>query len=236
MVDLKQGDCLELMKDIPDKSVDLILTDPPYGINYQSNWRPKGQQFSKIKNDNKPFTDFINLIPRLMKSNGGVFVFTKWNVQQPFVDIMKDNGLNPQNILIWDKVNHGMGDLKRSFGNRYESIIFHSNKDFRFAGKRPTDIIRYTRVSGNKMIHPNEKPVDLLEYLVQVTTSENATVLDCFMGSGSTGAACVNTNRNFIGFELDEHYFEIAKKRIEEAQTALSSRVCMNQFAEAKQL
>lgn len=217
VIDLKQGDCLELMKDIPDNSIDLILCDPPYGISYQSQRRPKEQRFSKIKNDNKPFTEFIHLIPRLIKPTGGVFVFTKWNVQQHFVDTMKGNGLNPQNILIWDKVIHGMGDLKRSFGNRYESIIFHSNKDFRFVGKRPTDIIKYTRVPSGKMIHPNEKPIGLLEYLIQATSRENATVLDCFMGSGSTGVACVNTNRNFIGIEIDEHYFNIARERINNA-------------------
>ena len=130
---------------------------------------------------------------------------------------MTVHGLKPRNVLIWDKVIHGMGDLKRSFGNRYESIIFHSNKDFRFVGKRPTDIIRFTRVSSDKLLHPNEKPVSLLEYLIKISTNENATILDCFMGSGTTGVACVNTDRNFIGIELDDHYFEVAKERIDKA-------------------
>lgn len=130
---------------------------------------------------------------------------------------MKNNGLNPQNVLIWDKVIHGMGDLKRSFGNRYESIVFHANKDFRFNGKRPTDIMRFNRVPASKLIHPNEKPIELLEYLIKCTTHENATILDCCAGSGSTGIACINTNRNFIGMELDDNYYEIAKNRIEEA-------------------
>ena len=216
-IDLMQGDCLELMKNIPDKSVDMVLCDPPYGIGYQSAWKPKEQRFSKIINDEKPFVNFIEQLPRIIKPNGGVFIFTKWSVQQRFIDEMTAHGLKPQNVLIWDKVIHGMGDLKRSFGNRYESIIFHANKDFRFVEKRPTDIIRFTRVSSDKLIHPNEKPVNLLEYLIKTSTCENATILDCFMGSGSTGVACVNTNRNFIGIELDENYFNIAQKRINQA-------------------
>lgn len=137
---------------------------------------------------------------------------------------MTAHGLKPQNVLIWDKVIHGMGDLKRSFGNRYESIIFHASKDFRFVEKRPTDIIRFTRVLSDKLIHPNEKPVNLLEYLIKTSTCENATILDCFMGSGSTGVACVNTNRDFIGIELDDHYFEVATGRINQAQLSKSSQ------------
>ena len=87
----------------------------------------------------------------------------------------------------------------------------------------PSDVLSFEN-SKYKSLHPTQKPVPLLEYLIRTYTNEGETVLDNCMGSGSTGVACVNTNRNFIGFELDEHYFEIAKKRIEEAQTALSSR------------
>ena len=107
-----------------------------------------------------------------------------------------------------------MGDLKKAFGGRYESIIWIPNDDFKFKNRRPQDLISVPRVPPCKLIHPNEKPVELLEFLIKKTTSQNATVLDCFMGSGSTGVACVNTNRNFIGMELDEHYFEVAKNRI----------------------
>ena len=133
-----------------------------------------------------------------------------------FIDEFIRNGLKPKNVLIWDKKSHSMGDLKKAFGGRYESIIWIPNDDFKFKNRRPQDLISVPRVPPCKLIHPNEKPVELLEFLIKKTTSQNATVLDCFMGSGSTGVACVNTNRNFIGMELDEHYFEIAKKRINE--------------------
>ena len=94
--------------------------------------------------------------------------------------------------------------------------------DFKFKNGRPQDLISVPRVPPCKLIHPNEKPVELLEFLIKKTTSQNATVCDCFMGSGSTGVACINTNRKFIGIELDEKYYKIAEERINSAikQTA----------------
>ena len=216
---LLQGDCLELLKDIPDGSVDMVLTDPPYGIDYQSQWKKnKSEWMPKIKNDKRPFIDFIPLIKRVLTPTGCVMVFTRWDVQQKFIDEMNGNGLKVKNVLIWDKEIHGMGDLKHSFASRYESIIFSSEKGFLFNGKRPQDIIKFRRVLPNELKHPNEKPVGLLEWLVSKCTRQNETVFDPFMGSGSTGVACVNTGRNFIGMEFDPGYFEMAKRRIEEAQ------------------
>lgn len=212
------GDCLTLLDKLPDKSVSAVLCDPPYGIDYQSSWIvDKAKRKPKIKNDKAPFVSFIPHLNRIVKDDGCVFVFTRWDVQQQFVDMMNDSGLKVRNILIWDKVVHGMGDLKRAYGSRYESIIFASGKDFRFVEKRPQDIIRVQRVKPAELIHPNEKPISLLETLIQQAVPKGGTVLDCFMGSGSTGVACMNTNRRFIGMELDQNYFDIATKRITEA-------------------
>ncbi|WII94722.1 site-specific DNA-methyltransferase [Moraxella haemolytica] len=212
-IDLHQGDCLDILKQIPDGSVDMVLTDPPYGINYQSSHRYKVKKFDKILNDETPFTQFIAHLPRLLSKDGCGMIFTRWDKQQIFIDELKSLGINPKNIIIWDKVAHGMGDLKRAFGSRYESIIFYCNHGFRFNGKRPTDIVRFNRIGGS-LIHPNQKPIELLQYLIEKYTRPNATILDCFMGSGSTGVACVGTGRNFIGIELDDHYFSVAKNRI----------------------
>lgn len=212
---LFNGDCLDILNNIPDKSVSLLLTDPPYGIDFQSqrkknksNWKPK------ILNDKKPFTDFIPLVLPKISDNGGGYIFTRWDVQQQFIDKMLENNTKPKNILIWDKVVHGMGDLKRAYGSRYESIIWYANKKFSFPNKRPTDILRYQRVNANKLVHPNEKPIELLEELIKNSTNENDIVLDLFMGSGSTCVACKNTNRKYIGIELDKKYFDIAVERI----------------------
>ena len=223
MIELYQGDCLEVLKNLPENSIGLLLTDPPYGIDFQSRYcNDKTKRTPKILNDKKPFTDFIPLIKSKIAKTGGILCFTRWDVQQIFIDEFIRNGLKPKSVLIWDKKSNGMGNLKKQFGSRYESIIWIPNDDFKFKSGRPQDLISVPRVPPYKLIHPNEKPVELLEFLIEKTTSQNATVLDCFMGSGATGVACINTNRNFIGMELDEKYYKIAEERINSAikQTA----------------
>jgi site-specific DNA-methyltransferase (adenine-specific) len=170
-INLFQGDCLELLKNVPAHSVDTVLTDPPYGIDFQSMRKTdKAKRFPKIQNDKSPFTDFIPHLKRVLKDTGCVLIFSRWDVQQKFIEIMNENELQVKNVLIWDKKVHGMGDLKRSFGSRYESIIFHSEKNFCFPGKRPQDIFQENRVPPNKLTHPNEKPVGLLEKIINCTT------------------------------------------------------------------
>lgn len=210
---LYNGDCLEILKEIPDNSIDLVLTDPPYGIDYQSSMS-KRNGFQKILNDKEPFIDFIKEIPRVLKNDGCMFIFTRWDVQNDFIVEMEKNNLKVKNIIIWDKVMHSMGDLFTAYGSRYESILFHSEKNFRFVNKRPADIIKQKRVDAKLLVHPNEKPVELLKTLLLQTTNENDTVLDCFMGSGTTGVACEKLKRKFIGIEIDEKYYKIAQDRI----------------------
>lgn len=214
MVDLRLGDCLELMKDIPDGSVDLVLTDPPYGMNFQSNYREK--KYSKIENDTcLDWLDaFLQECWRVLKPNSAIYLFCSWHK----VDVFKkaaEKLFKIKNILIWEKNNTSMGDLKGSYSPKYEMIIFAHKGRRVLNGFRYPDVLTAKR-TGNKL-HPTQKPVELLEIFVNSSSNDGETVLDTFMGSGSTGVACVNTNRNFIGIELDEGYFEIAKRRIEAA-------------------
>jgi site-specific DNA-methyltransferase (adenine-specific) len=157
---------LELIQQVHDKSIDVCITDLPYGIDYQSSWNGKQKHFDKIANDKRPFVDFIKYLPRVMKDTGAIYLFTRWDVQQPVIDELQANGMRVKNVLIWDKGNHSMGDLKSSYGSRYESIVFAPMKDFKFQGKRPVDIISVPRVPADKMVHPNEKPVNLLRRLI----------------------------------------------------------------------
>ena len=219
------GDCLEWLGTLPAGSVDLVLADIPYGIDFQSNRRKdKDARLPKILNDKQPFTSCISHFKPLLKPSGGVLLFTRWDVQKPLTDEMTANSMPVKSVIVWDKVVHGMGDLKRAYGSRYESILWAPMREFRFPGKRPTDIIRCMRVPAGRMLHPNEKPVELLETLIEQTTIPGATVLDFCMGSGSTGVACVKTGRRFIGIELDERYFSIAKRRISETQNVLDGK------------
>ena len=234
MIDIKKGDCLELMKDIPDKSIDMILCDLPYGTT-------KNKWDSVI-----PLNKLWEQYERMIKDNGAIVLFSQMPFSAELVHSnlklfkyewiwQKDNGtgfLNAkkmplkihENILVFYKklplYNPQMrtgfkpykckqGRHSTNYGAYEQGHITESNGE-----RYPIDIIKFKKDSG---LHPTQKPVELLEYLIKTYTNENETVLDNCMGSGSTGVACINTNRNFIGYELDEKYFEIAEKRINEA-------------------
>ena len=219
MIDLRQGDCLEIMKDIPDESIDLVVTDPPYLINYKTNYRKdKTHRFTKeIIGENSPevISKAIKEFYRVMKNDTALYIFCSPDK----IDFFKkevEKYFKIKNIIIWKKNNWTAGDLYAQFGKQYEMIILANKGRAKFNGKRISDIWEFDKVVGKKQLHQNQKPVNLLEQCILKHTNENDTVLDAFMGSGSTGVACINTNRNFIGIELDEEYFNIAKKRIEE--------------------
>lgn len=235
MIDIKQGDCLELMKDIPDKSVDMVLCDLPYGTT-RNKWdsviplNKLWEQYERIIKDNGAIVLFSQMpfSAELVHSNLKLFKY-EWIWQ-------KDNGtgfLNAkkmplkihENILVFYKklplYNPQMrigfkpykckqGRHSTNYGAYEQGHITESNGE-----RYPIDIIKFKKDAG---LHPTQKPVELLEYLIKTYTNENETVLDNCMGSGSTGVACVNTNRNFIGYELDEKYFEVAERRINEQQ------------------
>lgn len=214
---LIHGDCLEEMKKIPDGSVDAIITDPPYGIDYQSAWRTDKTQWKpKIANDKEPFTAWTDEAFRILKQGGALLCFTRWDTEQAFREALTKSAFKCKQQIIWDKVVHGMGDLRGDFASQHENIIFAVKGRFTFKGKRPKSIFRVQRVTPTELLHPNEKPIELLENLVLPITIEGNIVLDMFLGSGVTGIACKNLNRDFIGIELDKEYFEIAKKRIME--------------------
>ena len=210
-----QGDCLEVMKGIPDKSIDSIIVDPPYGIDFQSARRTDKTQWKpKIINDKTPFTAWTDEAFRILKDDSGLLCFTRWDTEQQFRDALTKSGFKCKQQIIWDKVVHGMGDLKGDFASQHENIIFATKGRFIFKGKRPKSIFRFQRVTSDKLVHPNEKPIELLEALVNAITIENDLVLDCFAGTGTTGVACKNLNRNYILIEQDENYCKIANSRL----------------------
>ena len=235
------GDCLEIMKEIPDKSLDMILCDLPYS-------QTKNQWDTII-----PFDRLWEQYNRIIKDNGAIVLFANGMFT---ADLMKSNQKNWKYNLVWNKVlTSGFLNANRMPLRQHEDIcVFYKkqptyNPQYWYStpyetkerkrkneieglrggsaanictatvsedGKRyPLSIIKMSR-DGNR-IHPTQKPIALLEYLIRTYTKEGETVLDFTMGSGSTGVACVNTNRRFIGIELDECYFNIAKERIEKA-------------------
>lgn len=200
---------------MPDESVDAIITDPPYGINYHT----KGTGAS-IKNDKSPFIWFLYDAFRVLKSGdsgrGSLICFTRWDVEQTFIDAMKLAGFQVKSEVIWDKVMHGMGGCKAQFAPTHENVVFAVKGKFSFPGKRPRDVVTYHKLASGEMIHPTEKPVGLLTSLVNAVTKPGDLILDPFAGSGSTLVAAKKSGRRFIGVELDDEYYEKARRRIEE--------------------
>lgn len=214
------------MRAVPDKSVDLIVTDPPYGISYASaRIKDKSKRLGGILNDDRPFIDFIPDAIRILKPSGAMYIFTRWDVQQTFIDAVRNTGHEVKSVCIWDKGTHGMGDLKASYGNRYESILFIPGSRFEFPGRRPQDIITCSKVPPKALMHPNEKPVALIEKLICDASMPGAVVVDPFMGNGTTAVACMRTGRSFVGFELDERYHAIALSRIADESNAMRGDV-----------
>ena len=306
-INLMKGDCLELMKDIPDGSVDLVLTDPPYAVS----WGNKNRNFADLsqKEDSKswdkmlPTNQMFQEITRVLRQNGKCILFS----QEPYTshlvtnqirnlpfsyraiwykntkgnhlmaktamlnlfedicvfqkrydaDISKQHPL--RNYFAEEKAKSGLStsDFNRLLGNKMASHYFTNGIQFLVpteidykklqatgffqkpyeevdeiarkhkesqksvfnlwrGGKSKSNVLEYAK--DNDGYHPTQKPVKLLEDLIQTYSNEGNTVLDFTMGSGSTGVACINTNRNFIGIELDKGYFNIAKQRIEEAK------------------
>ena len=214
---LYQGDCLEVMGGIEDKSVDLIVTDPPYLMDYQSNRRKKEDRFDKIKNDKGNYMliqDYLEECHRIMKDNTAIYCFCSWHN----IDFFKnefEKYFKLKNILVWNKNNHGTGDLKGSYAPKHEFILFGHKGRTLLREKRIADVIDCPKISSNKLTHPTEKPQDLLEIFIRQSSDVGSIIFDGFMGTGSCGIAAKKLNRKFVGIELDEKYFNIAKDRIE---------------------
>lgn len=222
MVDLRHGDCLEIMKSMPDKSVDLVLTDPPYGMNYQSARRIATPKFEKISNDLDIdwFPTFAEQCFRVMKDDSHIYLFCNDYYISDFRRGLELFGFTAKRTLVWVKNNHTSGDLFGDYGNKTEFITYAQKGRRHLNGKRNTNVLEFDRVS--KLEHPTQKPVDINEFLLSKSSVIGDTVFDPFMGSGTTGVACKNLNRNFIGIEKDDKYFEIAKKRIESVELKLA--------------
>ena len=211
-------DCLEGMKRIPDESVDLVVTDPPYLINYKTSHRKnKNHRFNKpILNDNNPevISEYIKECYRIMKENTALYMFCSFDK----VDFFKqelEKYFNIKNMIIWVKNNHTAGDLKAQFGKKYELLFLVNKGRALFNGKRLTDVWNFNRIVGKKQIHKNQKPIELIERCILKHSKDGDVVFDGFMGSGTTAIACLNTNRKYIGFELDETYHKLSLERIE---------------------
>lgn len=225
-------DCIEGMNDLEDESVDLVVTDPPYGIDFTSNSRVSSELNTTkgILNDGRDNIAFLErvavLLYKKMKHDTHLYWFTRWDKLPEQIPMLQSCGFNVKNTIIWIKNNWSMGDLKGAYAGQYECIIFcHKGKrDLNTVhGKtRHSDTLNYDRVASGGLLHSHEKPVPLIDFLIKKSSSEGDLVLDPFMGSGTTAVACHESGRNFTGFELSEVNFKVAQKRISETMAQSS--------------
>lgn len=188
--------------------IDLVFTDPPYGVEYQSNMRTKTQKFDMLKNDDA-FLDIAPVIEATTK--GWVFVWTSWKVQHKWIDLFESFGY-PSNIVIWHKPGGGIGDLKKTFSSDYEvALVWHRGAEL--CGKRIGSVWKIAKDGASTYVHPTQKPVELSEEAIDKTTKNGASVLDLFGGSGSTLIGCEKTNRKAYIMELDPKYCDVIINR-----------------------
>ena len=247
MIDLRLGDCLEVMKDIPDSSVDAIITDPPYGttackwdsvIPFDLMW----EQLNRIIKPNgaivlfgsEPFSSALRMsnIKKYKydwfwkKTKAGNFQVTKYQPLK-YIEIISVFSIGKHNYypILREAPKATQSRYKYSFNSNKHKLKHMSSGKFKHSFKNgkdkinPTSIIEFA--NERKTTHPTQKPILLMEYLIKTYTNENETVLDFTMGSGSTGVAAKNLNRNFIGIEQDQKYFNIAEQRIKETEYKL---------------
>lgn len=188
--------------------IDLVFTDPPYGVEYQSNMRTKTQKFDMLKNDDE-FLDIAPVIDATTK--GWVFVWTSWKVQHKWIDLFESFGY-PSNIVIWHKPGGGIGDLKKTFASDYEvALVWHRGAEL--CGKRIGSVWKVAKDGASTYVHPTQKPVELSEEAIDKTTKNGAAVLDLFGGSGSTLIGCEKTNSKAYLMELDPKYCDVIINR-----------------------
>lgn len=195
------------------------MTDPPYGIAYESGMQRGANRrlLHGIRNDRAPYIWWLPFAADALREGGCLLCFTRWDVQDTFMRAIALAGLTVRSCVVWDKGSHGMGDLRRAFAPSHETAVFATKGGFEFPGRRPRDVVSVPKVGSGKLVHPNEKPVDLMAELVSDVCAPGSTVLDPFMGSGSTGVACARAGMRFVGIEMDPDYYALAEGRISEA-------------------
>lgn len=229
MLDLRLGDCLEVMKDIPSNSIDLVVTDCPYRIvqggctkgayNNKNNKNDIANMKSGKLFDNNDieFKEWLPDLYRVLKKGTHCYIMINARNLKELQQEAEKVGFIYQNLLVWKKNN---ATPNRYYLNSCEFILMLRKGKARNINNMGTkNILEIPNIIGDKK-HPTEKPIELMKVLIENSSNNNDNVLDPFMGSGSTGVACKELNRNFIGIEIDETYFNIAKKRIEEDKTA----------------
>ena len=218
MIELHHGDCLEVMKSIPDNSIDAIITDPPYNISQKNNFHTMNRAGIDFGEWDKEFDlfSYIDEVSRILNKNGSFIVFNAWRNLGDIARYAESKGFDTKDMIRLEKTNPMPRNRDRRYITDYECAIWFVKHNAKWTFNRQSKTYERPKYVGSieTKLHPTQKNLGLMEWLILIHSNENNTILDPFMGSGTTGVACKNLNRNFIGIELDEKYFNIAKERI----------------------
>jgi DNA modification methylase len=200
------------------QKADMVFTDPPYGVSYQSNMRTKTEKFDVLENDNVFTTEWINNLP--LFSKGFVFVWTSWKVLKQWIEFCEPIG-ELSNIIVWDKGGGGIGDLKKTFSTDFEvALVYHRGAEIK--GKRLGSVWSIGKDVSTKYLHPTQKPIELAAMAIENITNQNELVLDLFLGSGSTMVASHQLKRKCYGMELDPKYCQVIIDRMKKLDPTLT--------------
>jgi len=203
-----QEDCIRFLRTLPDNCIDLIITDPPYGDNVAYGWHNK-----KIRNNENPLMCCQALAEcyRILRKNSSLYVFTNWK-NYPFLIefVIRYTKFKIRHLIVWKKHNFGFGWV---FRHQYELILVLEKGKPAYNLKNFSDVQTCNHINHNKENHPHEKPIDLIERMIEHSSKKKDLILDPFCGSGSVCVACKKSNRNFIGVEIEGKYVNMARKR-----------------------
>ena len=224
MIKLYNDDCIKKFATMPRNKVDAIITDPPYNISRDNNFKTMGRTGIDFGEWDKDFdlTDWIKYCEPVLKKGGNIVIFNSWKNMSYIVDELEKNNFEVKDLIRWKKTNPMPRNRDRRFITDYELAVWAVKKGGKWTCNRLSETYERPEIvcgvtSKKEKIdggHPTQKPVEVMEWLIKRLSNENDIILDPFMGSGSTGVACKNTNRSFIGIELNENYYNIAVKRL----------------------
>lgn len=207
--------CREIIQKTPDESVDLIASDVPYGIDFQSNQRVATKKMDKIEGDTEPPVYILKEMYRVLKANTACYIFTRWDVMELWRQELEKAEFEVKHLLVWDKGIHGMGDLHGDWGDATELILYATKgRHILNIPPRPISPIRVQKVAPGDLIHPNEKPVGVWYPLIKASSQPGDLVLDPYCGSCSSLLACRQLNRRAVGCEIDPQWLQKAEPRL----------------------
>jgi len=232
--ELIHADCLEYMSTIDDETVDLVVTDPPYLMDYKTGRRNgKADKYNvnqdsvqhkfatTIDGDDDPelISKYIEECYRIMKPNTAMYMYCNSNKVAFFVTEL-EKFFTTRNIIVWVKNNHTAGDLRHAFGKKHEFIILVNKGEAPIQGRRINDVWNFSKVVGKSQLHQNQKPLDMIKRCIEKHSKQGDIVFDGFAGSGTTAMAAKDLKRQYICIEKDDEYFAVAKERLAKGTTS----------------